>query len=136
MFPFVPYTSPQGPGPTLDGAGHETSLTHAPIPLCELVHTMVNGNSSQTESELQLDRPTPEFPLQVPLNQRLSISPELNGVTPTMESMLDLLNGNLEDLENMTLTPPNAALEVSPDCLLQQRSLILSRRRNRIGSVP
>ena len=97
---------------------------------------MVNGNSSQTESELQLDRPTPEFPLQVPLNQRLSISPELNGVTPTMESMLDLLNGNLEDLENMTLTPPNAALEVSPDCLLQQRSLILSRRRNRIGSVP
>jgi hypothetical protein len=88
MFPFIPYASPEGSGPTLDAAGHETSIPH---------------------------RPTPAFPLQVLLNQQPSVSPELNGVTPTMESMLDLLNGGLEDLDNTIQALPNTALEVSPD---------------------
>ena len=135
MFPFVPYTSPECPGPTLDVAGHETSITNVPIPLCEFVHTMVNGDLSRRESELQLDRPTPAPPLQTPLNQQPLVSLELNDGTPVTESMLDLLNGTLEDLDNMTQTLPNTALEVSPSSLLRQSLLIFSLRRNCIASV-
>ena len=53
---------------------------------------MVDGDSSQEESELQLGRPPLECPLQIPLNPQPSASPEGNYVTPTTVSMLELLD--------------------------------------------